>query len=73
MFVPQITGGLPPATPVIVKVSVRHWVARLIATAPPEAILPPTVLTTEAVSVLGPVITKLMKSIRKCKVHILGE
>ena len=66
MFVPQITGGLPPGTPVIVNVSVRHWVAELIGTAPPGAILPPTVLTTEAVRVLGPVITKVLKSKRNC-------
>ena len=62
-----MTGGFPPGTPVIVNVSVWHWVARLMATAPAGAILPPTVLTTEAVSVLGPAITKVLKSIRSFK------
>jgi hypothetical protein len=70
LFVPQITGGTLPAGPVRENVSVRHWVAELILTpAASVVVLPPTSYPTEVVTVVGPAMTKLLKSIRIWKLN----
>ena len=63
-MVPQITGGLPPDTPVIEKVSVWHWVIELTPVPPAAVTLPPDTYIRVEVSVLGPAITNVLKSMR---------
>ena len=64
LLVPQMTGGTLPAGPVNEKVSVRHCVAVLTAFPAAVAVLPPTSHPLDKVIVVGPAITKLLKSSR---------
>ena len=63
MFVPQIEGGLYPL-PETEKESVTHCVAWLTALAPVLRRAPFTVRPTDVEVVLGPEITKVLKSRR---------
>ena len=63
-LVPQIIGGVLPATPVIENVSVKHCVAAVIAVPVEPETLPPICTSTEVVEVLGPAITNVLKSKR---------
>ena len=63
VFVPQIT-GLLFCELVTENVSVRHWVAKVAAPPPASLGAPLSILVTEVVSVLGPVMTKVSKSKR---------
>ena len=63
MLVPQIIGGFDPALPVTLKVSVKHWVAGLVFL-PPKLVEPPAFVPVENVTVLGPVMTNVLKSNR---------
>ena len=59
-----MTGGTLPAGPVSENVSVRHCVAVLTGAPAGLVMLPPISKRLEAVTVVGPVITKLLKSSR---------
>ena len=62
---PQIAGGAFPPFPVTVNVSVKHCVAELAAIPPATVvILSPLRMVIVLVAVLGPVITKVLKSSR---------
>ena len=63
-----MTGGTLPPGPVTEKVSVRHWVAVETVLPVPVAITTPlTSVSIEVEMVLGPAITKLLKSSRSWK------
>ena len=60
-----MTGGALPAGPVSEKVSVRHWVAKLIAFPKKlDVMLPPSSRAEAVVTVEGPAITNDWKSRR---------
>ena len=65
-----MTGGTVPPFPVTVNVSVWHRVAS--EPAMPRAVLtePARILKFEAVTVLGPVITKVVMSMRSWKKYL---
>ena len=68
VFNPQMTGGTLPPGPVTEKVSVRHWVA--VETLFPNPVFTTTPLSSNSIDVvvvLGPAITKLLKSNRTWK------
>lgn len=66
MLVPQITGGVLALPPVIVNVSVWHWVA-VPAPFPAADDSPPfTSNTVDVVTVFGPAMLNVLKSIRSC-------
>lgn len=72
VFVPQITDGLePPApAPVTEKASVKHldlWVADI----PLGFTLPAKILESDKVTVDGPEMTKVLKSIRSWQISEL--
>ena len=65
VLVPQITGGVLPAGPVMVKVSVLHWVRCETAFPAAAAVsVPKSVFPIVVVNVFGPAMTKLVKSTR---------
>ena len=64
VLVPQMTGGTLPLGPVTEKVSVKHWVARLKAAVPVKRMLPFNDFETVVTTVVGPAITKELKSKR---------
>ena len=65
MIVPQITGGTLPPGPVSENVSVRQLLAKATRTAPAAGvILPPISAATAVATVVGPAMTKELKSIR---------
>ena len=59
-----MTGGTLPAGPVMLKVSVAHWVADEMATPAVIELLPPISLPVDRVIVFGPASTKELKSMR---------
>ena len=63
-LVPQITGGRAPETPVIENVSVRQFVAWLNAFPARYTALPPDSQPLEVNTVVGPVMTKVLRSKR---------
>ena len=64
VLVPQMTGGTLPLGPVTEKVSVKHWVASLKAAVPVKRMLPFNDFETVVTTVVGPAITKELKSKR---------
>ena len=66
VFVPQITGGTLPPGPVRENVSVRQLLAKVTGMAPTArgTILPPISVATLVAMVVGPAMTKVLKSIR---------
>jgi hypothetical protein len=63
-----MTGGEFPPFPVTEKVSVRHSVAKFWGIVPAAARAPFNVKKAEDVRVLGPLMTKLLKSRRSCNI-----
>ena len=59
-----MVGGLLPPPPVTVNVSVRHWVAVLTGLPAADVTPPLTSNKLVVVTVFGPAMTKLLKSIR---------